>query len=92
MQVCLTCGCILFPLCLIRTLNGVRYFSLLSLSCLTITVIVVTAELYFYVNEFWAVCKYEDHDKVTRKCEIRLARWTPEIFNGAGIVFFAFTN
>ena len=52
----------------------------------------MTAEVYFYINEFWAVCKYVDHDKIERKCEIRLARWTPEIFNGAGIVFFAFTN
>jgi len=68
-----------------------RYFSMLSLSCLTITVLVVAAELYFYITLYWQDC-HIGGGKTGPLCSVKFFIWTPQIFNGAGIVFFAYTN
>jgi amino acid permease len=61
-----------------------RYFSLLSLACLALTLLVLVGELYFYIAKYW--------DANPSAGKPIAFDWSIQIFNGAGIVFFAYTN
>jgi len=73
---------ILFPLSLVRSFGGLRYFSIVSLVSLFFSLIVLLVELPFYIKYYWP----------TIEARVVLANWDLNIFNGAGVVFFAFTN
>jgi amino acid permease len=66
-------------------MSSFRYFSLVSLLALGLTLICVIIEMPFYVNEYHPTLAPEFR-------EVRVACVSMNFFNGVGITFFAFTN
>jgi amino acid permease len=84
-QTFLTIIFVIFPLSLKKEMSSFRYFSLVSLLALGITLLCVIIEMPFYVNEYHPTLAPEFR-------EYRVACVSMNFFNGVGITFFAFTN
>lgn len=68
-----------------RDVSSARYISLASLLSLSLTLGVVMVELPFYTKQFYP--------KLTEaELKVNVACPSFSFFNGAGIIFFAFTN
>jgi len=75
---------VLFPLSLSKNFSGLRYIAIASLFSLFFCLVVLVLELPFYIHYYIP--------KQGPRLSIVYANWSFEIFNAAGIVFFAFTN
>lgn len=69
---------VIFPICLLWSINTLRYATLLSIGAVIYTSILLIVELPFY----W------DSEKAEK--EIKYFYFSPEIFGAFGITFFAF--
>lgn len=85
LQAILTSSLILGPLSLGRDMGAFKNLSMVSLSCLVLTILTVLIEYPFYQiyyeNKYPSGCL-----QVTDAC------FSAQFFNGAGIILFAFTN
>jgi len=73
-----TAAFIVFPVCMLKNVNSLRYATLISIGAVLYTCLVLFVELYFY----W--------DTETAKKEIVLFRFDSNFFSAFGITFFAF--
>lgn len=69
---------IIFPVCLLRSVNKLRYGTLISIGAIAYSSIVLFVELFLY----W------DSEKISR--EIEYFRFDANFFSAFGITFFAF--
>lgn len=65
-------------------MSSFKNLAILSVACLTFTIVLVVIELPFYETLY--IPDYGDCLKVTNAC------YSAQFFNGGGIVLFAFTN
>jgi amino acid transporter len=66
-------------------MSGIRYISLASFICLMLTLIIIVFEMPFYWKDYRPTLT-PPLNNVVWDCS------SFNFFNGAGIVFFAFTN
>ena len=83
-QAVITSAFILGPLSLGREMSTFKNLSLVSLSCLILTILLVSFEMPFYIKDYEP--GYGDCLKSMPVC------FSAQLANGAGIILFAFTN
>lgn len=84
-QAVLTSCLILGPLSLGREMGSLKNLSVVSVLCLTFTIIVVVIELPFYLT-------FYEKNYQPGCLQVNDVCYSAQFFNGGGVILFAFTN